>query len=368
MIWPGNLVSVTLMNAMYENNSKKDPTVFGGSIARYRWFGYVCAGAFVYYFIPGFLAQFLSVFAFATWIAPNNPVVNQLFGGSTGLSILPITFDWTQISGFVGSPLIPPWFAIANTLIGVVVFFIFGASAIHYSGTWSAKFLPMSDSATYDNTGSSYNVTRILTPEFTLDLAAYKAYSPLFLSTTFAMSYGLSFAAIASLVVYTYLNHGKQIWQQFRNSTKEEPDVHMKMMSKYREAPTWWYMSLFGIMIGLSLITVLAFPTNLSTYNLGLGHNLFTQILCFVACTDAKASSMVGLLACSWHLVCILSSYWNYPSNYEHSDRLECAYRIHFRIHSARSSSRSNDVQDIWLHHDVSSETMPACFSANVIN
>jgi Cu/Ag efflux pump CusA len=71
----------------------------------------------------------------------------------------------------------------------------------------------MSDSATYDNTGSSYDVTRVLTPQFTLDLAEYKSYSPLFLSTTFAMSYGLSFAAIASLIVYTYLNHGKQIWQ-----------------------------------------------------------------------------------------------------------------------------------------------------------
>ena len=110
MIWPGNLVTVTLMNAMYESAPKPDPTVFGGKMARYKWFAIVTLVAFVYYFIPGFLAQFLSVFAFATWIAPNNPVVNQLFGGTTGLSILPITFDWTQIAGFVGSPLIPPWY------------------------------------------------------------------------------------------------------------------------------------------------------------------------------------------------------------------------------------------------------------------
>jgi len=163
--------------------------------------------------------------------------------------------------------LIPPWFAIGNTLIGVVIFYVFGASAKHYSGRWSAKFLPMSDSATYDNTGSPYNVTRILNPQFTLDLAENKSYSPLFLSTTFAMSYGLSFVAIASLVVYTYLNHGKQIWYQFRNSTKEEPDIHMEMMSKYREASTWGYTSLFGLIIGLRLTTVLAFPTNLSMCN-----------------------------------------------------------------------------------------------------
>lgn len=245
MIWPANLVSVTLMNAMYEANEAPDPTIIGGKMPRYRWFAIVTFGAFVYYFIPGFLAQFLSTFAFATWIAPNNPVVNQLFGYSTGLSLIPITFDWTQISGFVGSPLIPPWHAIANTLIGVVTFFIFGASILHYTGTWYGAFLPMSDSGIYDNTGSSYNTSRVLTPDFTLDQQAYESYSPLFLSTTFAISYGLSFAAIASLIVYTYLHHGPMIWNQWKNSKTENDDIHMKLMRKYPEAPTWWYMSLF---------------------------------------------------------------------------------------------------------------------------
>lgn len=39
----------------------------------------------------------------------------------------------------------------------------------------------MSDSSTYDNTGNAYNVSRILTADFTLDEEAYKNYSPLFL-------------------------------------------------------------------------------------------------------------------------------------------------------------------------------------------
>jgi hypothetical protein len=109
MIWPGNLVSVTLMNAMYEPNARTDPTVIGGRMPRYYWFGLITLCSFVYYFIPGFLAKCLSSFAFMTWIFPNSPVVNQLFGYSTGLSFLPITFDWTQVSGFVGSPMVPPW-------------------------------------------------------------------------------------------------------------------------------------------------------------------------------------------------------------------------------------------------------------------
>jgi OPT family oligopeptide transporter len=110
MIWPENLAGVTLMNAMYERNDAPDPSVLGGAMHRYKWFAIVTACSFFYYFIPGFLAQFLSIFAVATWMAPQNPIVNQLFGGQTGLSLLPITFDWTQIAGYVGSPLIPPWY------------------------------------------------------------------------------------------------------------------------------------------------------------------------------------------------------------------------------------------------------------------
>ena len=39
------------------------------------------------------VAKFLSVFAFVTWIRPKNVVINQLFGGWTGISLIPITFD-----------------------------------------------------------------------------------------------------------------------------------------------------------------------------------------------------------------------------------------------------------------------------------
>jgi hypothetical protein len=109
MIWPDNLAGISMLNVMYEDEGRRDPRVFGGNMPRYKWFTIVSILSFVYYFIPGYLARFLSVFAFPTWFAPENPVVNQLFGGVSGLSVLPITFDWTQISGFIGSPMIPPW-------------------------------------------------------------------------------------------------------------------------------------------------------------------------------------------------------------------------------------------------------------------
>jgi hypothetical protein len=43
---------------------------------------------------------------------------------------------------------------------------------------FSAEYLPISDSNAYDNTGKAYNVSRILTPQFTLDEAKYKACLP----------------------------------------------------------------------------------------------------------------------------------------------------------------------------------------------
>ncbi|KAI6558578.1 hypothetical protein MCOR03_005260 [Pyricularia oryzae] len=295
MIWPANLVGVTLMNAMYEKPPPNDPTIIGGSMPRYRWFGIITLCSFVYYFIPGFLAQFLSIFAFATWIAPQNPVVNQLFGGLTGLSLIPITFDWSQIVGFVGSPMIPPWYAIANTLIGVVLFFIILASGLHYTNTWYADFLPISDSSTYDNTGSPYNVTRVITKDFTLSEEAYKAYSPLFLSTTFALTYGLSFAAIASLIVYTYLHHRKTIWLQYKNATNEAEDIHMKLMRKYVEAPTWWYMILFAIMLVIGFVTVLAYPTNMSWWSFLLAVAISFAFSLPIGIIQAVTNNQIGL-------------------------------------------------------------------------
>ena len=56
--------------------------------------------------------------------------------------------------------------------------------------------MPISSTHSFDNTGSSYNVSRIISDGSTFDEEKYKAYSPLFLSTTFAISYGLSFASI----------------------------------------------------------------------------------------------------------------------------------------------------------------------------
>ena len=35
------------------------------------------------------------------------------------------------------------------------------------------------------------------------------------------------------------------LWRQYIGTTGQKPDIHMKLMSKYKEVPASWYMSIF---------------------------------------------------------------------------------------------------------------------------
>jgi hypothetical protein len=89
----------------------------------------------------------------------------------------------------------------------------------------------------------------------------------LLISTTFTISYGLSFAGITSTLVHAFLYFRKQIWVQARRSLHEQPDIHARLMSHYRQGlrrffqplhtyktklffselvPEWWYVIIFS--------------------------------------------------------------------------------------------------------------------------
>jgi OPT family small oligopeptide transporter len=293
MIWPANLINGSLFNALHDHRSPDPAKTNGWSIGRYRLFLYVMIGSFCWYWFPGFIAPFLSVFAWVTWIRPNNPVINQLFGGWSGLSLIPMTFDWTQVSGFNYSPLITPWFGIANTMIGLIAWFWIVTPAIHYSNLYYNEYLPISDSDSYDNTGSVYNVTRILTSEFTFNLQAYKEYSPLFLSTTFMLCYGLSFASIVAVVTHTVLFHGKELWVRFRNMGKEEEDVHGRLMARFKPVPIWWYAVTTVAMIAVSLGVILGYQTHMSWWAFFV--SLIICVVWFIPCGIVQATTNIQI-------------------------------------------------------------------------
>lgn len=124
LIWPANFSMTTLLYALHDKSESDPAKANGWRISPYRFFLYVSFGSFAYYWLPGVIWQGLSVFSFVTWIRPNNVTANQLFGGFSGLSLIPLTFDWTYVTAYLGDPLLSPTFSHLNTIIGLGVFMI----------------------------------------------------------------------------------------------------------------------------------------------------------------------------------------------------------------------------------------------------
>ncbi|KIK98331.1 hypothetical protein PAXRUDRAFT_31250 [Paxillus rubicundulus Ve08.2h10] len=257
MIWPGALVNSALFNTLHRAYGKPERR----HISRQKFFAVAVACSFVWYFIPGFLWTGLSVFNWVCWIAPNNVVVNTLFGTSTGLGMGIFTFDWAMIS-YIGSPLVTPWWSEANTGVGLVICFWIIAPILYYTNSFFMSYLPMSSYLTFDNTGMPYDPTQIVT-DGVFDLAKYEAYSPAFLPATLAVAYGVAFAAFASVVVHTALWYRNDILRRFKSSLKDERDVHSRLMQAYPEVPQWWYALLGIVMLILLFVTVEVYPTEL---------------------------------------------------------------------------------------------------------
>ncbi|KAG8904835.1 hypothetical protein FRB99_001091 [Tulasnella sp. 403] len=265
MIWPANLVYCALFNTLHQQEYAGAGRRAG--ISREKFFAFACLASFLWYFFPGYIFSALSYFSWVCWIAPNNVVVNQLFGVQHGLGGSLLTFDWSQIA-YIGSPLATPWWAEANVAGGFFFFFWFLTPLLYYTNTWESKYLPISSRTSYDHFGKTYNVTRILNPDSTLNMEEYKKYSPLFLSTVFAISYGLSFASITATIVHAFLYFRKQIWTQARRSLSEQPDIHARLMSKYKEVPEWWYGIIFVTMFTFAVISLEVWDTKFPIYAL----------------------------------------------------------------------------------------------------
>ncbi|CAH2354633.1 oligopeptide transporter 1 [[Candida] railenensis] len=291
MIWPQDLVATTFLTNMHINENHP---ANGWRISRLMFFSVVFSSAFVWYWFPGFIFQALSYFAWPTWIAPNNIVVNQVFGASQGLGIIPLTFDWNQIAGYIGSPLIPPASTIASILFAMVTIYWIITPALYYTNTWYGKYLPISSSTSYDRYQASYNVTKIVKPgTLSFDPEGYKEYSPLFLSTTFAISYGLSFASILATLIHTGLFHGKDIIKQLKQ--QEKRDVHNRLMERYKPVPEWWYIIVFVIFFAMAIATIEAWDTEFPVWGLIVALLIAIVFLLPVGVIFALTNIAVGL-------------------------------------------------------------------------
>lgn len=292
MIWPNTLVSCALFNTLHSQSYAGIGQHQG--LSRERYFCYAFIGAIIWYFFPGYLFQALSYFTWACWIAPSNPKVNQLFGYHSGLGFSLLTFDWNQIA-FIGSPLATPWWAEANVMIGFLFFYWFLTPILYYTNAWSSQYMPISGIGAYDNTGKEYNLSRILTQDSTMNMTAYQEYSPLFLPTTFAMSYGLSFLSITATITHAVIYFWKPIQIQFKRSLREQPDIHAQLMSNYSQVPEWYYACIFIFTFAFACVCVQVWDTGLPIWALIIALLIALVYIVPIGMIQAITNRQIGL-------------------------------------------------------------------------
>ncbi|TFK24553.1 small oligopeptide transporter [Coprinopsis marcescibilis] len=292
MIWPNTLVSCALFNTLHSHQYAG--IGFRDGMSRERFFTYVFLAAGLWCIVPGYLFRALSVFTWVCWIAPNHVKINQLFGYHSGLGFSIVTFDWSQIA-YIGSPLATPWWAEANVMIGFFLFYWILTPILYYANVWHSEFLPISSIHAFDNRGERYNHTRIINSDGTLNIDAYNDYSPLYLSTTFVMSYGLSFLSITATITHAVIYFWKPIRLQMRRSLREQPDVHARLMSHYPQVPGWYYACIFAITFTFACVCTQVWPTGMPIWALIIALLISLIYVIPIGMIQAITNRQVGL-------------------------------------------------------------------------
>ncbi|KAJ7047838.1 OPT oligopeptide transporter [Mycena alexandri] len=289
MIWPSVLVSSALFNTLHTTYGKRDR----GHMTRQRFFFLACVASFVWYWFPGYLFTALSFFNWICWLAPTNVTVNALFGASSGLGMSIVSFDWAMIS-FIGSPLATPWWSTANVIASVIFCFWFITPIIYFKNIFFTAFLPLSSFLVFDNTGAPYNTSATVV-DGAFDVAAYEAYSPVFLTSAMAMGYFVAFASFTSIFTHTFLWFGRDIVRRFRSTLKTERDVHSRLMQVYPEVPSRWYAIVGAVSTILILIAVNLFPTGLPIWAALLALVVAVAVALPLAIIQAITNQVIGL-------------------------------------------------------------------------
>uniref|UniRef100_A0A5B6YS56 Putative oligopeptide transporter 6-like n=1 Tax=Davidia involucrata TaxID=16924 RepID=A0A5B6YS56_DAVIN len=239
MWWPANLVQVSLFRALHDKDKRPK-----GGLTRNQFFliSFICG--FTYYAFPGYLFTILTSFSWVCWLAPKSILVQQLGSGMKGLGIGALGFDWNTIASYLGSPLASPWFATANVAIGFCLVMYVMTPLSYWFNAYNAKNFPIYSNNLFTSNGLEYNISTIINSKFHLDENAYAKSGPVYMSTFFAMTYGLGFATLSATLVHVLLFNGSDIWKQSKRAfaVNKKMDIHTRLMKKYKQVPMWWFV------------------------------------------------------------------------------------------------------------------------------
>lgn len=230
----------------------KNPTVTKKSL---RFFTIVACITFVYQWIPGMIMPLLSSIPLLCYFGHGKWKAYLMGSGYYGFGMLDFSLDWNYASFF--SPLYTPLWANAHQIAGALVCCWMIYPILYFTNTLGSQTFPPMNSGTFDMTGQAYNITRVMTPQYTLNQTAMDEYSPPRWSLSYAMHFFWGFAATTAALMYSICWYGKDAWDSFKDALKnvrnDYDDPYLKLMSRTERVPHWWYLALLVPCLALSL-------------------------------------------------------------------------------------------------------------------
>lgn len=192
--------------ALHEKEDRKSSK----SLTKAQFFVIALICSFSYQLVPSYLFTTISSLAIICLIYPKSVLAHQIGSGMQGLGIATFSFDWNIVAAFNGSPLVTPFFAIANIAIGYfAIMYVFIPISYWGLNLFDAKTFPIFSSHLFTSNGTRYDVRGIVNNKFELDLGAYAKQGHVNLSMFFAFTYGLGFAAVVATLTQVALFNGK---------------------------------------------------------------------------------------------------------------------------------------------------------------
>ncbi|KAI7894354.1 OPT family small oligopeptide transporter [Mucor mucedo] len=310
MIWPTSLPTVSLLRTL--NGSQEE------SRWRAKFFFMVFSAVFIYEFIPQYMMPILGGVSIIC-LAKNDSVwVQRLFGGlavNEGMGMFQLSFDWNYLSNL--SPLVLPLWVQLNIYFGILVLWVL-APLVYYYDVWNAQSFPFLSNSIFqllpNGTSVIYPQHKVLNADNSLNETALTEIGRPHFSSIFAIQYIFINFAVTASITHIALFHGKEICASFKAIIKdmrrkegelaeEHTDPHMRMMSFYKEVPTWWYYIVYfggmglniaiayinhsqlpwwGVIMAIVMSTILSLPLNMITAltGTGFGLNVFAEMIC----------------------------------------------------------------------------------------
>ncbi|XP_042448100.1 oligopeptide transporter 5-like [Zingiber officinale] len=255
MWWPANLIQVSLFRAL--NEVERRPK---GGVTRLQFFLICTACSFSYYVVPNYFFPTITSISILCLIWKDSITIQQIGSGMRGLGVGAIAFDWAT-AAMIGSPIAAPIFVLFNVLAGYVILVYIIMPLCYWNNLYDARRFTFLSSHLFESSGKPYDLNRVLdTKTFTLNVEEYDNYSRIYISTFFAISYGIGFATLTATLSHVFLFDGQYMLKLWRQATSKANvnflDVHGRIMkANYAAVPQWWFHLLLVVVTALSIYT-----------------------------------------------------------------------------------------------------------------